>query len=156
MANVSLWQTIITYWRQQNIPIRTGGTHEEIVVFEQKYHVVLPVDLAEYFQNVDGTGIDESDEHLTSFLSLAQMRRVDEWLDDSHGVVYPDRFAYLDCFIFADHFMSSWLYAVKITRDPTNPCPVYRITASDVPGQMEAHSFREFMKKYAKDPLSIL
>ena len=126
------------------------------MAFEQKYHVVLPADLSEYFQNVDGTGIDESDEHLTSFLSLAQMRRVDEWLDDSEGVLYSDRFAYPDCFVFADHFMSSWLYAVKITRDPANPCPVYRVTASDVPGQMEAPSFREFMTKYANDPLSIL
>lgn len=156
MTKTVLWRSIISYWRQQNLVIQTGVTVGEISAFEQKYEVVLPNDLSEYFQTVNGTGIDELDEHLTSFLSLAQMRRVDEWLDDSGGVVYPDRFAYPDCFVFADHFMSSWLYAVQITRDPRHPCPVYRVTASDVPGQIKARTFREFMTKYANDPLSIL
>jgi len=156
MTKTSLWQNIIGYWRQQNLVIRAGVTLAEIAAFEQKYNVTLSVDLSEYFQAVDGTGIAESDEHLTSFLSLAQIRRVDEWLDDSEGFTYPDRFAYPNCFVVVDHFMSSWLYAVQITRDPRNPSPVYRVTASDVPGQMEARSFHEFMTRYANDPLSIL
>lgn len=146
----------MSYWAKLNLPIRAGATLDAIVAFEQKYQVALPADLAEYFQTVDGTGINESDEHLTSFLSLAEMRPVHEWLDDSTGVVYPDRFAYLDCFVFADHFDSSWLYAVRIMSDPTNPCPVYRVTASNIPGEIEASSFREFMTKYANDPLSIV
>jgi hypothetical protein len=156
MAKSPLWQSILSYWRRQNIFIRPGVTLEDIAAFEHKYSVTLPADLTEYFRLVDGTGMDEFDEHLTSFLSLAEMRPVHDWLNDSGGVVYPDRFAYPDCFVFADHFLSSWLYAVQITSDPTNPCPVYRVTASAVPGKMEARSFREFMTKYANDPLSIL
>ena len=156
MMESHLWQSIISYWTKLNRPIRTGATLEEIVAFEQKYHVALPADLSEYFQTIDGTGIETSDEHLTSFLSLAEIRPVHECLDNSAGVVYSDRFAYPDCFVFADHFYSSWLYAVQITSDSTNPGPVYRVTASDIPGQIEARSFREFMTKYANAPISIL
>ena len=105
---------------------------------------------------VDGTGINESDENILSFLSLAEMRPVHEELDDSGGVVYPDRFAYPNCFVFADYMMSCWFYAVQITPDSAALGPVYRVTASDVPGQMEAASFREFMTRYAGDPGSVL
>ena len=131
-------------------------TSESIRAFENKYQVVLPFDFAEYLRAVDGTSVDESDENVLSFLSLAEIRPVHEVLDESGGVVYPDRFAYPNCFVFADYLLSSWLYAIQITADATNLGPVYRVTASDAPVQMEAASFREFMTKYVADPGSIL
>lgn len=151
-----VWKSIISYWANLNLPIRPGVTTEKIAKFEKNYGVSLPADLSEYFHIVDGTGINESDECLTSFLSLTEMQPVHVWWDDSAGVIYTDRNAYPDCFVFADLFFSSWLYAVQITSDPTNLGPVYRVIASDIPSQIEARSFREFMSRYANDPCSIL
>jgi len=156
MTKSEPWTKLIAYWRQYGLPIRPGVTSESIKAFEEKYQVLLPVDPAEYLQAVDGTGINESDENVLSFLSLAEMRPVHEVLDESGGVVYSDRFAYPNCFVFADYLMSSWLYAVRITSDATNLGPVYRVTANDAPVQMEAASFREFMTKYVADPGSVL
>jgi hypothetical protein len=155
MTESSVWQSIISYWAKLGLPIQLVASSEEIAEFEKKYQVALPADLLSYVQAVNGTGINESDEYLTSFLSLAEMRPVHEWLNDTKGVSYPARFAYPDCFVFADHFLSSWLYAVRITSDPANPGPVFRVTG-DLPIQVEARSFKEYMTKYANDPLSIL
>lgn len=150
------WATIISNWRRSDLPIRPGATLESIKEFEEKYQVTLPADFAEYLQTVDGTGVDESDENVLSFLPLSEIRPVHEVLDDSGGVVYSDRFAYPDCFVFADYLISSWLYAVQITSDPDNSGPVYRVTGSDAPVHMEAASFREFMTRYAADPGSVI
>jgi len=156
MSSSTLWNSIISYWRTYGLPIRQGATTESIASFEEKYRVRLPSDFAEYLRAVDGTGAYESDENVLSFLSLSEVRPVHEVLDDSRGVVYPDRFLYPNCFVFADHMLSSWFYAIQITADAATLGPVYRVTASDVPGPMEAPSFREFMMRYATDPGSVL
>lgn len=156
MTKTEPWATIISYWRRYGLPIRQGVSLESIKAFEEKYQVALPSDFAEFLQAVDGTGINESDENILSFLSLSEIRPLHEVLDESGGVVYPDRFAYPNCFVFADYLMSSWLYAVQITSDATNLGPVYRVTASQAPVHMEAASFREFMMKYAVAPESVL
>jgi hypothetical protein len=52
--------------------------------------------------------------------------------------------------------ISCWLYAIKLTRDPTQPAPVYRVTGSDPPGEQMAASFRDFMGRYADDPESVM
>jgi hypothetical protein len=80
----------------------------------------------------------------------------EELADTEWGFSYPDRFAYPDCFAFADHCINCWDYAVKLTRDPLQPAPVFRVTASDPPGEMLAASFRDFMASYADNPDSIL
>lgn len=150
------WAAIVAYWRRYGLPIRPGVTLDSIKAFEEKYQVALPSDFAEYLRAVDGTSFNESDENVLSFLSLAEIRPVHEVLDESGGVVYPDRFAYPNCFVFADYLISSWLYAVQITSDSTNLGPVYRVTASEAPMRMESASFREFMTRYAADPGSVL
>jgi len=81
----------IAYRLKLGLPIQPGASLEGVVEFEKKYQVVLPTDLLCYLQAVDGTGINESDEHYTSFLSLAEIRPVHEWLDDSEGLIYPAR-----------------------------------------------------------------
>jgi len=156
MTRSEPWTSIISYWREYGLPIRQGVTTEAVKAFEEKYQVRLPADFAEYLRAVDGTGINESDENILSFLSLSEIRPVHEVLDDSGGVVYPDRFAYPNCFVFADYMMSCWFYAVQITSDASTMGPVYRVTASVVPGPIEAASFREFMARYSTDPESVL
>ncbi len=150
------WLSIIARWTRLELPIRPGVTQASIDAFEKQYNVVLPRDFAEYLKAVDGTTFNESDENVLSFLSLAEIRPVHAFLDESGGVVYPDRFAYPDCFVFADYLISSWLYAVEITSNSASLGPVYRVTASDIPGPLEATSFREFMTRYAHAPESVI
>ena len=156
MKIIEPWNTIISYWKAMNIPIRQGVSSVAIQEFQDRYKVLLPADFLDYIRIVDGTGINESDENLSSFLPLAAIRPVHEVLDDSEGFIYSDRFAYPDCYVFVDHFFSSWFYAIQMTADAACPGAVYRVTASEIFGEMEAASFHEFMENYAKDPLNIL
>jgi hypothetical protein len=152
----SLWRRIIDGWRSIHAGNASGASSEAIAAFERKYHVVLPADVREYFMTIDGMGENDMDKAMNRFWPLGEVKPVEEELSDSRGVVYPDRFAYPDCFVFADHCMNCWDYAVKLTTDPTQQAPVYRVTASDEPGEQMAASFREFMVRYSDDPDSIV
>jgi len=95
------------------------------------------------------------DRDMFRFWSISEIVPVSEQLNDSHGVIYPDRFAYPHCFVFADYLINSWLYAVKLTSDLNQPAPVYRVTRGEPAGGPIAPSFRAFMTRYAEDPFLV-
>ncbi len=154
MAPDSLWNRVHDVWRRSKIVIRRGATQDEIAAFEAKHGVVLPSDVREYFSAADGTG-DDMDEGFYRFWPLAEVQPVHDVLV-SERFTYPDRFAYPDCFVFADHCISCWDYAVRLTSDPKQPAPVFRVTGGDQPGEQMASSFREFMDRYAENPDNII
>jgi len=149
------WKRVIKYWSRCNIAIRPGVSADAIAAFQSKYHVILPTDVRDYFMATDGTG-DDSDDEMYRFWPLAEVKPVHDELGDTQHGSYRDRFAYPDCFVFADYCIWCWAYAFKLTDDPTQPAPVFRVTASDPPGEQMASSFREFMAQYADDPDNII
>jgi hypothetical protein len=146
----SWWRRIVDSWRSADPWSGSGASSEAIAAFECKYHVVLPADVREYFMTNDGMGENDTDKALNRFWPLGEVKPVEDEFSDSRGVVYPGRF------VFADHCLNCWYYAVKLTTDPTQFAPVYRVTASDEPGEQMAASFREFMVRYSNDPDSIV
>jgi hypothetical protein len=149
-----LWSRVSKRWSDSGIS-RSGVSDAEICAFEARYRIVIPADVRQYFARLNGTG-DDMDGETYRFWPLAEVKPVHEELVGFRGIQYPDRYAYPDCFVFADYMISSWLYAVKLTRDATQPAPVYRVTASEVPGERMADSFCDFMSRYANDPNSVL
>jgi hypothetical protein len=156
MSCLQPWSKIIEYWTQCGIAIRPGVSPSQIDEFQCTYGVALPKDVLDYLCAADGSSEGDMDDMLFRFWPLSEIVPTHDELDERGGVVYPDRFAYPDCFVFADHLINSWLYAVKLTNDPHQPAPVYRVTAGNTPGECMASSFREFMESYAKDPTSII
>jgi hypothetical protein len=150
------WGRVIEYWDKSGLSIRPSASVAKISEFETKFGVILPHDFKKYLQIVDGSSEGKMDDGLYRFWPLTEIRPVHEELDESRGVIYGDRFAYPDCFVFADHCISCWLYAIRITKDPAEPAPVFRVTAGKIPGEQMAPSFLEFMTRYANDPGSIL
>jgi len=149
------WNRVIENWRRSKIPIRSGVSTDAILSFEAKYGVALPANVREYFMIADGTG-DEMDDDMYRFWPLAEVKPVHVVLKDTEHFSYPDRFAYPDCFSFADHCISCWDYAFRLTDDPTQLAPVFRVTGSEPSGEQMASSFREFMTQYANTPNSII
>ena len=145
------WKRIIDYWKSCDLTIRPGVSSDAIAEFESKHAVLFPGILRSYFLAVDGME-DEMDPDLYRFWPLGDVRAVSTELSGIH----PDRFAYPDCFVFADHCISCWDYAVKITRDPNQPAPVFRVTGDDQPGEQMSDSFAAFMESYVDNPLSII
>lgn len=156
MPVVEPWAKIIEYWRLSGIPIRPGVQPSQVAEFQSKYGVTIPRDVLEYLETVDGSSFDFTDSDCYRFWPLSEIRPVHEVLDDSTGVIYPDRFSYPDCFAFSDYLMNSWLYAVRFTGEPLQPAHVYRVAEDATPGEPMALPFREFMVSYAANPKSIL
>jgi hypothetical protein len=150
-----LWNRVVERWRESKIRIRPGASVDSIAEFETRFYVVVPLDSRDYLTMADGTG-DDMDEMLYRFWPLAEIKPVQEELADTPHFKYPDRFSYPDCFVFADHCISCWDYAVRLNMDPNQPAPVFRVTGSDPSGEQMAPSFREFMTRYANDPQSII
>jgi hypothetical protein len=79
IVNAEPWHRVIEIWRRSGIQIRAGVSTDEIVAFEAKYDVVLPIAVREYFMIADGTG-DDMDEGMYRFWPLAEMKPVHEEL----------------------------------------------------------------------------
>lgn len=150
------WSHIVEYWRKSGVPIRQAATLEMIDSFQKRYSVLLPPDLLEYLLVVDGTGTEYSDDLVTSFHPIADFKPVHEYVGEPKIPACSVHDAYSDCYVFADHMIDSWLYAVELTADPTQPGRVFRVLDHRVQDIPMAGSFREFMNSYASDPGNIL
>lgn len=145
---------VFEVWRNAELPFQPSAGLAAIESFQTKYGVVLPKDVRAYLLAVNGTG-EDTDDYMSRFLSLNEIRPVHEELDDSGGVTYPDRYSYPDCFVFVDICMSESFYAVRLTADSTQAAPVFQVLCTDAPPRMMAATFRKFMLAYANDPGSI-
>ena len=156
MTNVEPWNRIIEFWKLSQLEIRPGVPLADIDAFKSRHGVALPTDFLEYLRIVDGSSDGDMDNAYFRFWPLSEVTPVHEELNERDGVIYPDRFAYPDCFVFADYCINCWLYAIKLTSDPASSGSVYRVTANNNPGEKMANSFKEFMESYARNPDNIL
>ena len=148
---MDVYRRLANYWRGCGLNVPPGVDLNAIRAFESKYGLTLPADLRAYFSMADGSG-EEMDEDLYRFWSLAEFKPVHEELSD----VNSDRFSYPGCFVFADHCISCWDYAVKITQGFTDSGPVFRVTGGPVPGEPMAATFVEFVESYLAGPSNII
>lgn len=156
MATDLLWNRLTKRWKDGGLTIRAGVGEHEISTFERKYGVVLPPAVRQYFETVDGTGDDMEGDYYYTFWPLSAVKPVEDHLSDANGVIYSNRYSYPQCYVFADHLLNSWDYAVKLTLDPNQPAPVFRVNGATSPPDQVSPSFREFMTQYLADPKSIL
>ena len=147
-----LWQRVIGRWRQSGLAIRPGASSAAIQDFESRRSVVLPRDVREYLEAVDGMEPGELDDDAFRFWSLSEVKPVHEQLAEGHS----DRWAYPDCFVIADWAIWAQFYAVRLTREADQPAPIFLVTGGDPPSGQAAPTFREFLARYAEDPHSLL
>jgi hypothetical protein len=146
------WGQLVAMWRDAGLQTRPGVGLDAIRAFEAKHDVVLPGDLREYFLTVDGME-DELDSGTNRFWPLSMVKLVSEELKEIH----PDRWAYPECFIFADHCIWCLAWAVRIGKQPSDVSgPVFQVTGDTIPGRMIAASFTDFVEMYLRDPYSVL
>jgi hypothetical protein len=151
--NVSnIWQRLVELWRGAGLTIRPPAQQEAIRAFEAKYNVVLPADMREYFLTVDGME-DELDPGMNRFWPLQMVKAVEDELSEIHG----DRWAYPGCFVFVDHCIWCFAWAIRLGREPSVASgPVFQVTANEVPGRQIAPSFTAFVEMYLKNQYSVL
>lgn len=148
----NLWQRLIELWRGAGLTVRPPVRPKAIQAFESKYGVVLPADVRAYFLTVDGME-DELDPGTNRFWPLGMVKPVEEELSEIHG----DRFAYPGCFVFMDHCIWCFAWAVLLADKPAAVSgPVFQVTAGETPGRQVAPSFAAFIEMYLADQYSVL
>lgn len=143
------------FWARHNIKLRRGASETELRQFEEKYNVVLPDDLKDYFATVDGFEDSDSDENLFTFLPSAEVVPLDEfWLDESWSTGTFDAKSY---FVFVDYFISAHVYAIRLTNDLSlgNPIVTNYVKPNEDPIQI-ASSFSEFVQGYLANDNGVL
>jgi hypothetical protein len=147
-----LWLRLIALWHDAGLAIRPGVDLASIRTFEARYCVTLPDDLRAYWMAVDGMG-DDLDPGLNRFWPIGMVRPVSDELSDIHS----DRWAYRGCYVFADHCIWCFGWAVRLGSHSTALSgPVFQVTGGDPPGRQVAASFTAFVKMYLADPTSVL
>lgn len=146
------WLRLISLWRDAGLVIRPGVDASAIHAFETKHGIVMPNDLRNYWLAVDGMEVD-LDPGLNRFWPLDLVKPVSEELTEIH----PDRWAYPDCFVIADHCLWCLGWAVRLGRTSTERSgPMYLVSGGDPPGWQVAPSFTAFVEMYLVDQESVL
>lgn len=135
-----LLEELVHKWRTDDIDIRRGVDHDEIRSFEQRFNVELPLDVIAYLKKVDGMPENAMDAELFRLWPLREFDRPSA-LRMSDGAVF-DRY-----FIFADHSISAYHFAVTMGRTSAGEVAM----VADRPLRV-ASSFRQFIDRYLHDP----
>jgi hypothetical protein len=148
----SLGLRIKEHWLSQNRYLVTRGVNEkEILSFESKYSVKMPLDLRDYFHQVNGMGYwpADQDKEGFSFYRLRDIKTLSETAKDQQfdwlkNLPEADSF-----FIFSDYLVWCWGYAVRLSKDPTVKNDVVLLCCHN-PIKI-ADSFMEFVELYFED-----
>jgi SMI1 / KNR4 family (SUKH-1) len=147
-------------WQALGLPVRGGLSPKALQDFERRHHVRLPADLESFYRYMDGIEFGSTDEALFCFWPLSQVGPVLEKLAEFRGIPdyggieasLPEAASY---FLFADHSIWVYVYAIRLSADPTAPAPVLWIADGQTWAPLAA-SFQDFLERYAADPWSVL
>ena len=142
---------LISHWEASSISISIGVAEGQIREFEHRYHVVMPLDIREYFLQVDGMQMtlnDCKDKEGFSFWPLRRVKTVKEELNRSAGK-YTEAKGAESFFVFADYLDWSWAYAIYLSDDLSTRNKVVLI-GKGLPIEI-ADSFTDFVNLYLSD-----
>jgi len=138
-------------WTEQKIQNNDLATVLDIRKFQNRYGVILPAAVRDYFTLLNGTRggqLHMEDPNLVSFWHLDEIKPLREEMES-----YAANPSTQDLFVFADYSIWACGWAMELTRNESNVSLVYRINGRE-PIKI-AESFNEFLTNYAKDDLSI-
>jgi hypothetical protein len=139
---MTILERLRAYWEEQGIANSRLATAGELSAFEARHDVKLPPIIANYFLTVNGTkdgecGMEDSD--LNSFWHLDQVKTAkDHYQDDS--IPNANRL-----FVFADHSIECFSWAVRLSSDPSADTPILISYALHQP---IARTFDAFLEGY--------
>jgi hypothetical protein len=146
VVELGVGRRLRAHWRSAgDVALRPGATSSSIASFENSNRVILPPDLRDYFEHVDGFDqeTNSQDARGFNFWPLKKLARVSTF-DEGH-FHFGDDAGY---FLFCDYMDFSWGYAISLKR---GRCDIVLVgTASRQPKRV-AKSFSEFAAAYLRD-----
>lgn len=144
MKFTSVGESLKRHWSSHNVEINAGVSGAALKSFEDKYDVVLPTDLHDYFLSVNGMPPDIVDDAFIRFWMLEEVEPLSQGAPDFSHPQYiqaPD-----SIFLFADYSVWAHAYAICLTKTSAESNKVF-IIGQDSP-VLISNSFTEFVDKY--------
>ncbi len=139
----TLWEKLKRHWTENQAEINQPATSEAIAQFENQRQLFIPSDFKAYLSNVNGMkDKSEIDEDSIAFWSLKDLKPLteDDWYNSWLVMDDADEF-----FVFADHSMRVYDFAVRFSRSATQSTPVYFVSG---PPRQIAENFTEWIERY--------
>jgi hypothetical protein len=141
-------------WRSVN---NYKATDRDIFLFEEKYGLLIPDDLIDYFKILNGTS-EEYDAKFFQFNSLNDFKKIDEAFKEWKGVPnyqkIRETFDYRDTtFIFADFQICLFSYGIQLYKNKPGRNEIYAFCGDEY--RVIAYSFTEFLDLYFSESIKL-
>ena len=148
---MNLAQRLKKHFIDDGVEINEPASEADVDAFQEKYGVVLPDDLKEYFLTFNGTGQGNFGGSGYAFFSLAEF----EPICQSSDLAAEESEIYRDCFAFSDYMIWCWGYVIRLTSSvgSNDVLSIYL----DKPSNLKvANCFSQFIELYLEDPDDII
>jgi SMI1 / KNR4 family (SUKH-1) len=137
-------------WQAEGILHGEGASATDLAAFEARYGVVLPQDVRAYFATVNGTtpgAYGMADRDLLGFWQLHEVRTfAEKGIGDDPDVERS--------FVFADHSLWVYAFALRLSTDGNAPAPVVVDLGS--PHYRVTESLTEFFDRYLSGDTDVI
>lgn len=116
MEFTNIGRSFKEHWSSHNVEINPGVSEAALKSFEEKYGVVLPNDLRDYFRCVNGMPPDVVDDGMIRFWTLEEMEPITQVAPQYSDSSYVKNAESL--FVFADYSIWAHAYAIRLGSVP--------------------------------------
>jgi hypothetical protein len=140
-------------WSFEGISLFELASDVSLDVFEQRYQVVLPPDLRDYFKQLNGTQ-QLYDSHMFQFYELKSFVPIRQLYDDWEGVpdygLIPSTLKnHQQVYVFANFSNHLYAYGIRLYSEAAEKNEIYVICGGDY--HPIAESFTQFVDLYLED-----
>jgi len=143
-------------WRNENVEHASPASRLDLESFQEKYNVVLPDDVANYLQLLNGTGGDCTDD-LFEFYSINRIRTVKDEFWDWKGIPNYQKLLKVkeiaDLYVFANVNFNLFVYAIKLNKTLIEKNDIYILCGDKY--KKIAGSFSEFINLYINSSIEL-
>jgi hypothetical protein len=144
MEFTSVGESLKRHWSSHDVEINAGVSEAELKAFEEKYGVVLPDDLHDYFRCVNGMPPDVVDDGMMRFWMLEEIEPLPQGAPQYSDGTYVQNPETL--FLFADYSLWAHAYAIRLEKRPLESSEVI-IIGYESPKSI-SDSFSRFVDTY--------
>jgi len=112
MEFTSVGESLKRHWSSHDVEINAGVSEADLKAFEEKYGVVLPDDLRDYFRCVNGMPPDVVDDGMMRFWMLEEIQSLPQGAPQYSDGTYVQNPETL--FLFADYSLWAHAYAIRL------------------------------------------